>query len=99
MNNGKQVRTKRSWCPLITRCGGSFSQEKPGEQGYALSEICLLRRNVKFLLRKSEIRASRELNIPHKRNAKVEICYGKFQTYILSHLQLNTITNTKIRKY
>ncbi|MBQ2715561.1 MAG: hypothetical protein IJF21_02080, partial [Clostridia bacterium] len=27
--NNKQVRTKLSWCPLITRCGGSFSQEKP----------------------------------------------------------------------
>ena len=55
-----RVRTKRSGCPLITRCGGSFSQEKPEEQGYALSEIFLLRRNVKFLLRKSEIRASHE---------------------------------------
>ncbi len=26
----RQVRTHRSGCPLITRCGGSFSQEKPG---------------------------------------------------------------------
>ena len=24
-----RVRTKLSGCPLITRCGGSFSQEKP----------------------------------------------------------------------
>ena len=24
------MRTKRSGCPLITLCGGSFSQEKPG---------------------------------------------------------------------
>ena len=61
LNDGNErVRTYLSWCPLITLCGGSFSQEKPGEQGYALSEIFLLRRNVKFLLRKSEIRASHE---------------------------------------
>ena len=61
LNDGNErVRTYLSWCPLITRCGGSFSQEKPEEQGYALSKIFLLRRNVKFLLCKSEIHASRE---------------------------------------